>query len=231
MISLKKSFSFIHHSLISLIVIALIAVAACGGDDDDGVTDSTYKPGEINLGDTGPGGGIIFYVADGLEGRPLGFTVEGYNGATGSFASYTAHYLEVAPSDSSSSAKWGGSDTEISGVTTFLLDSDADAYKIGNGRKDTQIIVAHLAANITEKDRAAQLAAGADFGGKNDWFLPSSGELNLLYTSGISGITSGRFLSSSQHNIYYAWNQMFDDGTRNAVFKTFDYAVRAVRAF
>ena len=40
-------------------------------------------------GDIGPGEGTIFHVV------PAGFVVEGYTGASGSFASYTAHFLEV----------------------------------------------------------------------------------------------------------------------------------------
>ena len=49
-------------------------------------TNATY-----GLGDTDPGGGIIFYVSE------EGFTAEGYSGSTGSFGTYTAHYLEAAP--------------------------------------------------------------------------------------------------------------------------------------
>ena len=30
------------------------------------------------IGDTGPAGGIIFYVADGEDGRPDGITIQGY---------------------------------------------------------------------------------------------------------------------------------------------------------
>ena len=177
-----------------------------------------------NIGDIGPGGGIIFYV------NSSGFTVEGYTGAVGSFAEYTAHYLEAAPSNLSTTAQWGAYEILISGVTTFT--SDALYDEIGNGRKDTMIIVSHL--GTSETGRAAQLAAAASFSDLNDWFLPSYGELNLLYVqrnlTGI-GITSGIFWSSSQYNAYAAWHQNFTNGDRPAYYKNSIISVRAIRAF
>ena len=182
----------------------------------------------LSLGDIGPGGGIIFYV------DPSGFTVEGYTGETGSYPSYTAYYLEVAPVDSSASAQWGYYNSElISGITTFTSNTSEDFNKIGNGRKDTLTIVAYL-ANTTETGRAAQLAAAEASGGKNDWFLPSCGELNLLYEQrnlpGI-GITSGRYWSSSQYDYIMARIQYFSDGIRFNDMKQGTNRVRAIRAF
>ena len=180
----------------------------------------TYK-----IGDKGPGGGIIFYIS------AEGFTVEGYTGTTGSFASYKAHYLEVAPQNSGTAQD---SRTLVNGVTTFTLMSSADAGKIGNGRKDTLTITAHLASK-GETGRAAQIAASASFGGKNDWFLPSSGELNLLYAqrnlTGI-GITSGWLWSSTQTVNGVAWGHDFSHDGILGYFTTSDtLPVRAVRAF
>ena len=196
-------------------------------------TDSEFVP-DYNIGDTGPGGGIIFYVADGQADRPLGFTVEGYTGTTGSFASYTAHYLEAAPEDSGT-AQWGANGILIPGVTTFTSSSHADYNKIGNGRKDTLTIAAYLTGAYLETGIAAQIASAATFGSQNDWFMPSSGELNLLYQqrnlAGI-GITSGWFWSSSQYNANYAWGQNFDSGFRGSNnSKNYGLNVRAVRAF
>ena len=177
------------------------------------------------LGNTGPGGGIIFHVA------PAGFTVEGYSGTTGSFTAYTAHYLEAAPSNSGSSNQWGSDVTLISGVTTFTSTANALASRIGNGRKDTRIIVAHLRDYTSETNRAAQVAASASFGSKGDWFLPSCGELNLLYQSGISGIITGWYWSSSQYSNGSAWRQGFGDGSQAFNIKSGTSNVRAVRAF
>jgi len=188
-----------------------------------------YVAMAYNVGDTGPGGGIIFYV------NSSGFTVDGYSGTKGSFLSYTAHYLEAAPSNSSTSAQWGAYGTLIPGVTIFTSSTDPLANKIGNGRKDTLTITAYLAANTSETGRAAQLAAAETFGGLNDWFLPSCGELNLLYVqrnlTGI-GITSGNFWSSSQSDIsFYPFFQIFTSGLRVNNLGNPTNAVRSIRAF
>ncbi|MCL2065929.1 MAG: fibronectin type III domain-containing protein [Treponema sp.] len=185
---------------------------------------STY-----NIGATGPGTGTIFYVADGQAGRPLGFWVQGYTGATGSFTDYLAYYLEAAPSNSGA-GQWGANGTFILGVAESITPIDDI---IGTGRRDTLTIAAYL-AGIPETGRAAQLALAANFGGLNDWFLPSSPELNLLYLQrtlpGI-GITTGSYWSSWQFEQWYSWAQAFTDGYRDGINRPSGLFVRAIRAF
>ena len=176
-----------------------------------------------NIGDTGPGGGKIFYRDE------EGFTVQGYGNAgnPGYFASYTAHYLEVAPS-SSGTAPWGAYETYISGLSTLL----------GTGRRNTQTIAAYF-ANTTETNRAAQIAAAATFGDKNDWFLPSYRELDLLSSNrSLAGITiaNNRLWSSSQMNSDDAYQINFGIDSRYGVpfppeYKGYQYLVYAIRAF
>jgi len=184
--------------------------------------------GAANIGRTGPGGGIIFYYND------SGFTVEMVNTAE----NYTAHYLEVAPTITGTDIQWEDLNHVTSGVTTFTSSSDADAAKIGNGRKDTALIIAYL-ENRQVTGKAAQLCASLTTGGKTDWFLPSVGELKELYKqrnlTGIN-ITSGDYWSSSQRSspIGGAWLQNFDDGWGGyqiSASKTYEKSVRAIRAF
>jgi len=187
------------------------------------------------IGDTGPGGGIIFYYnAD-------GFTVEGYGnpGDTGYFPAYTAHYLEAAPSDQVNRPSWGASGTLISGVTTFNYTYYTSFLNaIGNGRKDTALIVAHL-ETTSETNKAAQICTALTIGGKNDWFLPSLGELNALFNQRtLSGINMQNvsYWSSSQfseliYNDSYAWALLFPFGTPFDSGKGFSQYVRAIRAF
>ena len=203
--------------LLTIAIIALIgfSATACdpGGDDE-----VIYE-----LGDTGPGGGIIFY-------RDLsGFTVQGYSGGAGSFESYTARYLEAAPSNSGT-AQWGASETLISNVTTFTSTSHTDASTIGNGRKDTRIIVNAL---TSETDRAAQLAAAYQGGEKNDWFLPSLGELNLLYINRdyVGNLGTSVYWSSSQYGSEFVWVRDFSGGPQDNGLKNESYYVRPIRAF
>jgi len=184
----------------------------------------TYK-----VGDTGPAGGIIFYH------DPNGFTVQGYTGTTGSFAEYTAYYLEAAPANESNS-EWGAYGTLIPDVTTFTNIGLYNTLTIGVGRRDTQIIVNHLGTNETGK--AAQVCASktVTVGGTvfNDWFLPSLGELNEMYkANGQTGIpTTGYFWSSSQSSSNLAWIQYFTNGLQSTNSKdSFSSVLRAIRAF
>jgi len=181
---------------------------------------------KVELSDAGPAGGIIFYIST------EGFTVEGFIGTEGSFDSYTAYYLEAAPANEGSSILWGASGTLITGVTTFTSGSDSKVSLIGNGRKDTQIIVNHLSTTI-ETGRAAQVCASKSLNGFSDWFLPSLGELNEMYKAKTHlGISSGWFWSSSQGNgAFYVWIRNFGTGNQDNIDKNSNGNVRAVRAF
>ena len=195
----------------------------------DGCTESETRTGGsffYTIGDTGPGNGKIFYVADGQEDRPLGFYVEGYGspGDTHYFAGYTAHYLEVAPHEDNDWL-WGAAGTLIPGVTTYHVNMDRD---FGRGRKDTVTIVAYL-SGIMGPTVAAEKAYYQTHGDKNDWFLPSLGELRkLLLNEGEEfELYSVGYWSSTQMNDVAAWS--LGMGSNNN--KNTRQFVRAVRAF
>jgi len=191
--------------------------------------------GTVGIGDTGPAGGIIFYVVDD------GFTVQGYgsSGDNGYFAEYTAYYLEAAPANETSSIWQSASDnTIIEGVTTFTSVGQNNTLTIGVGRKDTQTIVNSTAfAALT--NTAAQRCANKTLNGFTDWFLPSLGELNEFYKlKGQAGVpqtgipTTGWLWSSSQGNKDAAWLQDFVNGTQHFSNKiSSGGGVRAIRAF
>ena len=174
-----------------------------------------------SIGDTGPGGGTIFYVST------AGFTVQGYDG-TGGFASYTAHYLEAAPADIGTRA-WA---TNSGTVDT--------ATEIGTGRKNTALILAELDTNAP----AAKACNDYSNGGKTDWFLPSSSELSQLSSqrtmiSNLNLKEGQRYWSSS----LYANNGNFNGNVRflqltsgtisinTGENRSTAYYVRAIRAF
>jgi|GEM_PF-3590185 len=198
---------------------------------------------DTKIGDIGPAGGTIFYV------RAGGFKVEGYAGTIGAFPEYTAFYMEAAP-EYEGRKNWG-SDTLIPDVTTidhFTLSmnttpqksTDLKATLIGNGRKDTQIIVNYL-ATTSETGRAAQVCASktvtvgeTEF---NDWFLPSLGELDVLYRNiGIALFYVGLW-SSTQETRNRAWyiSNNTNNGSHGVAGKQLDSTnqrdVRAIRAF
>jgi hypothetical protein len=130
-----------------------------------------------SVGDTGPGGGTIFYV------DPAGF-ISGGN---------ICHYLEAAPSDLPN-VQWGASGTLIGGTGTA----------IGTGYTNTYTIITAL-SGLSETGRAAQSAVAYTGGGFTDWFLPSRGELQALYQSGITGLSSSVW-SSTENGTSKAWS-------------------------
>jgi hypothetical protein len=195
------------------IAFILTAFVACdngtgpGGGEDD-------PPKTYALGDTGPGGGKIFYVSE------AGFTMTDNN--------QVCHYLEAAPSDMSTTLLWATSSYELTNIS-------GTGTAIGTGRKNTALILA------TDSAAPAALACkDLTTGGKNDWFLPSKDELNALHTnrSRVENLSTNYYWSSSQSSYSsqlgheYAWHQLFSDGYQgNEGGKYTNGSVRAVRAF
>jgi hypothetical protein len=166
-----------------------------------------------NLGDTGPGGGKIFYWLE------AGFTQ--YANATDTTGT-TAHYLEAAPADMPTNLALASS-----GFTSTNISGTGEA--IGTGRKNTALI---LATDVNAP--AAKACKDYSNGGKTDWFLPSNDELNQLYVNraSVGNMGTGNYWSSSQSVIGYACFQDFSNGSQKVVTnKSPTYTVRAVRAF
>jgi len=209
----------------------------------------------LELGQTGPGGGIIFYV------DPTGFTVQGYSGGINetaylNFSSYTAYYLEAALSDFSDSSFHWASDTFFRWASdTFLpIYPDGDVYdfdgwlnimgtetSIGEGRKNTALIL-----SLDPLAPSAKLCFDYNYNNLNDWFLPSKDELDELYInkSYINNIAIGintYYFSSSQVDDFpadgefsCAWGIQFTeeyDFPFIRMWKSNFNRVRAVRAF
>ncbi len=153
------------------------------------------------LGNTGPGGGLIYYVND------AGFSCGATYSTTGSPTGGLCHYLEVAPSGWNTGSDpqkiWavvGRSIPDISGIEN---DSGANnsITGIGIGYKNSIAIV--LAGNnATSAAGAARAYTG---GSKSDWYLPTTSELNQLckwvqgvsWTSDATVCTDGTLNSST----------------------------------
>ncbi len=141
----------------------------------------TVSPVVYTIGQTGPGGGKIFYY----NATPF---VCGPTGAG------SCNYLEVAPT--------AGSGKFYSSNKTVVV-SGATATQIGSGYQNTRAIIT---ANPTDTstfaavfaDEYSNTVSGVVY---DDWYLPSKDELNQLYVnkSSISGISiANETLSSSQ---------------------------------
>jgi len=207
---MKNTFKLI--GIIALVTIIGFSMAACGdgGDDDDDGTNFNPADGTANIGRTGPGGGRIFYY------RQAGFTL--YQTATDTVG-VTAHYLEAAPAEKITfNAAWTSSGyTNIPGTGTA----------IGTGMKNTALIL-----NIDKNAPAAKVCKDLTLGGKTDWFLPSTDELNELYKQkSIVGIPWRYYWSSSQHSDGFAWDLNFQFGEWYNHDKIVPNSVCAIRAF
>ena len=208
------------------------------------------------VGQTGPGGGLIYYV------NAAGFDCGETYSPTGSPTGGKCNYLEVAPSGwnrgTDPDRRWAVSAQVSNDVTSITNDAVPfnDVLGVGLGYRNSVAIVGQ-GNDITT---AAGLARAYTGGGKSDWYLPSAAELNLLcqwvrgvaqsVTTGCSGgyydqnntahlilagIVNNYYWSSSEKNASYAWYQdlyYYSNAPQSTFFsKSFDGAVRPVRAF
>ena len=172
--------------------------------------------GTCALGDVGPGGGTVFYVAGSqqLWGR----------------------YLEVAPSGwfdgiaSDPYLGWCASSTDYAAdAISTAIPGDATGAGIGDGWVNSVNIAKHCpfgAATATRMYRG---------GGKLDWFLPSKGELDQLYLQRniISGLGDANRWSSTESSLDSgkAWRRFFNADGGNEGIKGFTNLVRPISAF
>ena len=169
------------------------------------------------VGDTGPGGGIVFYVhANGTF-------------ACGETLNQNCTYLEAAPFGDEVQRTWATGGNQSAAV------SGADGTAIGTGEQNTADIVAQ-SGNVAATS-AAVYCSELVSGGQSDWFLPSKDELNLMYTNlhsastPLGGFSSAFYWSSSEYGDGYAWYQIFFLGIQGSTLKGSSYYVRPVRAF
>jgi hypothetical protein len=197
------------------------------------------------VGDTGPGGGKVFYV-------------QASNGtfACGATLSQTCKYLEVAPNTWSGGSAdptklWATSTYSLSDISTITNNSPAynDASGIGLGYKNSLAIVGQ-GNDTTTAAGAARAYAG---GSQSDWYLPTAAELNVLCqwatnvaqsattgctggtlntgTGASGGFSTASYWNSSESSAGFAFTQRFYDTNQGANSKGNSHYVRPVRAF
>jgi hypothetical protein len=172
--------------------------------------------GGCEVGDSGPGGGTIFYISP-----------TAINAATG--ISSGGRYLEVAPINWSglsveSTTAWARVQTSVTGTSSA----------IGSGAENTRLINSALGTNAL----AAKIAADLTYGGRSDWFLPSTLEVkemyDALYAPNLAGNLSIRnYWSSTQGtNTAQADTYWFGDGGLvSTTDKLNPFTVRPIRAY
>ena len=166
-------------------------------------------PLTYKIGSKGPAGGIIFY--------DKGSSAGGWQ------------YLEAAPaSTEQKDVQWS-----ISAFTT-----GANRIEVGTGKINTRNIMdASVQAAVNAP--AARYCDRLEYGGYDDWYLPSKNELGLMYMNlkvdGLGGFGADWYWSSSEYNDNSVWMQQFSDGSQdsawNYINKPRNHSVRAIRQF
>ncbi|MCX6386858.1 MAG: hypothetical protein NTV40_09575 [Solirubrobacterales bacterium] len=188
------------------------------------------------VGNTGPGGGEVFYASSG--------TFTETSAACGS----SCRYLEAAPAGWNSGGSpdpelsWGGGSRTAGECSKKSID-DALGTLIGTGAANTAAILAACPdAGGAQSAPAARAAAcylvtgTCGVGNYGEWFLSSRDELDALDLSGLGGLSSGDYYwSSSQVNDVRAVRQTVGEGGGQANqandLTSSGRHVRAVRAF
>ncbi len=130
------------------------------------------------------------------------------------------HGLIAAPIFKSTPLIWGCYDLAITG---------ARGTSIGTGSQNTLDIL----AACTVVDIAARLCSDLVVGVYNDWYLPSIGELNILYINrdSIGGFSGNSYWSSTNSGPCCATGIDFSTGSDYSFYRLDAYYVRAVRSF
>ena len=214
--SKKKSLAVI--TLLSLVLQSVIL----GFVPSPAVAVTTCAQGGVcTVGDIGPGGGIVFYVA------VTPFT------ATGTPCGTNCYYLEAAPTSGTSA--WTDAQYAWSGNTSTSIGGTGTA--IGTGYANTLAIVGQSGGGSTASRAGTISRAYRGPNNLSDWYLPSKSELAELWNrKAISGLVpeSGRyFWSSSESQACCAWVNKFDpSNTINDFAKNSGSVyVRPIRAF
>ena len=185
-----------------------------------------------NIGDIGPGGGIVFHDAGKEE--------------------YWGRYLEIAPQSCEGvRLPWRPAGNEKTVYKDANGQSAAElrvlAKGVGMGKVNTRIVTLALGAG----GYAAKYAEDLNCSGVDDWFLPSKDELDLAYNllaqdriggkdTPVGGFNKGYYWTSTDYNNETAWSQYFMDGQQFDRVQTLSgnrlppknpFRVRPIRAF
>jgi len=238
--ALKKLFH------IPAIIATSVSLIACSTTDtiDPTVRSSETNPRgskvsvgnfKYNIGDKGPAGGWIFFV-DRFNDYP------------------SFDYLEAAPEVASSGVVWATPTATCYDESDALINCQSGSLyqnanrkgeqllsqNVGMGLANTKAIIArHDVGAVPKSAYAAGLADsystivnGVKF---DDWFLPSAGEEQLMYTNleqvGVVQFSHYDDWSSSEVESDTAWYPDYDAALRTGANKFFTNAVRAIRAF
>jgi hypothetical protein len=172
------------------------------------------------------GSGTLSWVNTSPCGLAIGQTYQGgiifYLDASG------CHGLISAPTNQSAGAQW---------YNGTYLDTRAYGSGLFEGKYNT-LMINYIQGGATS---AAAICGNLSLGGYDDWYLPSIEELNKMYQNigqgnalglgNVGGFASNYYWSSTEGDTNLAWSQYFFNGAQLFYSKSFNFYVRAVRAF
>ena len=169
--------------------------------------------GTCRLGDIGPGGGKVFYVASiNLEAAPVGWI-------TNATPAGQWNCRVAGTSTADPKCDWSGNTTTRIGTTSNA---------IGAGYANTSAMI----AQNNDAGHAATVTRAFRGGSKTDWYLPSMHELHQMYLQrSILALNTGCYWSSSEYDDDSARFQHFNSGDQYWTLKWEKCYVRPVRAF
>lgn len=168
--------------------------------------------GYYNIGGTGPSGvGTVFYVTgDGQHGFEV--APANWNGAADD--SVTVAWIEGGTGDSTQTSLNGNTDT-----------------KLGSGLDNSEAII----AQADHSNSAAQLCRNYRSDKEDDWFLPSRGDLSMLFLQvergALEGFDSAGYWTSSEFDASNAYFQNLVTGEQGYGLKSENFSVRPIRSF
>ena len=130
------------------------------------------------------------------------------------------HGLVCAPNDQGN-YQWGCYGTDIVGTSTAF----------GTGQANTNLIL----TGCSDRPIAASVCDDLVLNGYSDWYLPSQGDLQLMYTQllllGSAGLGTSHIWSSTQWDISQGQYKSFFNGYDYTNPKEWYLTVRAARSF
>ena len=236
-----------------MLVAAILALTCCKEAEEP------VEPARYAVGDKGPAGGTIVYVAE----RNQSSTYKDTNGNT---VTYTWRYLEAAPEDATIETTTATGTTTVSefifGYYFFNDEAKPVAMRngssdIGQGRLNTTMLVNAMGENAHESNEASSdttsnYAAKVAYDYKctnegveyKDWFLPSVNEMEAVYKvlfSGSSGSASSSTSGTTSTTTETGWwtstelsnesSAPFKNGDSGFGSRSKSYKVRPIRAF
>ena len=208
---------------------------------ESGVSEASAPPIVYSVGETGPGGGTIFYVDN---------SVEGFD-ETGAPCSPNCHYLEAAPTNPAVFNFWTDESYEWSGNISVGVGTTSEGFS--SGWENTWQLINQPDGGSTAAKAGTIAHAYRGPNGLTDWFLPSRAELNtmckwqggLAWVSqevpcaspvnnsgpGAAGFMDDGYWSSSEYDATSAMGQSFYTARQSDVIKAVPMRVRPIRAF